>query len=328
MHRLGKEETAQSILDILTQSALKQDEYVSWPQPSYDGEYHHKTMSSTIRTTALVLQAFAEIEPQNGLVPGIVRYLADQRQGIYGWGTTNETSFTILALTEYLVNEESKSGSTPYEVLVNGQSLILGTLEPGNTSTSIDIPLAELETGINSLVVKTQGDQPVYFDLSTRYDLLKSHMEATGSIKVNRRYLDPKTGKTLESFQAGQLVKVEVQIDVPENAYFLAVEDHLPGGLEALNEGLNATNEVSYGMWGYEDYVQYYWQDYGYNYKEIRGDRVAFFVTTFEKGSHTFKYYARATTTGQFLALPAQVYAMYDNDLWGRSTSTDIKIDP
>jgi uncharacterized protein YfaS (alpha-2-macroglobulin family) len=119
---------------------------------------------------------------------------------------------------------------------------------------------------------------------------------------------------------------VEVKIDVPEDAYFLAVEDHLPGGLEAVNEGLSATNEVSYGMWGYENYIQYYWQDYGYNYKEIRGDRVVFFITSFEKGSHTFSFYARATTPGQFLALPAQVYAMYDTDLWGRSQSASIEI--
>jgi hypothetical protein len=49
-------------------------------------------MASTIRTTAPVVQAHAEIEPENPLVPGIVKYLTDQRQGIYGWGTTNASS--------------------------------------------------------------------------------------------------------------------------------------------------------------------------------------------------------------------------------------------
>lgn len=326
LHRLGKEDSAQAILSILSESSLQQEGYVYWPQPSYDGEYHHKTMSSTIRTTALVLQSFAEIEPENNLLPGIVKYLADQRQGIYGWGTTNETSFTILALTEYLVNEESKSGTSPFEVLVNGQSIASGTLEPSNTSASVNIPLSGLQAGMNSLTVRAQGDNPLYFDLSTRYDLRQSDVEAAGNIQVTRRYLDPATGASLESFQSGQVVKVEVKIDVPENAYFLAVEDHLPGGLEALNEGLSATNEVSYSMWGYENYVQYYWQDYGYNYKEIRGDRVVFFITSFEKGAHTFSFYARATTPGQFLALPAQVYAMYDTNLWGRSQSANIEI--
>ncbi len=326
LNRLGDQANAQKIIDILSESALKQDEYVYWPQPSYDGTYHSKTMASTIRTTALLLQAFAEIEPENELVPGIVKYLADQRQGIYGWGTTNETSYTILALTEYLVNQESKAGTTPYEVLINGQSLGTGTLEVGHTSASLDIAVSGLKGGMNTLTVRTEGQDPVYFDLSIRYDLLQSTADAAGSIQVKRRYMDTKSGNEIANFQAGQLVKVEVQINVPKDAYYLAVEDHLPGGLEALNEGLNATNYVSPDPWGYEDYQSFYWEDYGYNYKEIRGDRVVFFITSFEKGSHTFSYYARATTPGQFAALPAQVYAMYDLDLWGRSNSASLEV--
>jgi uncharacterized protein YfaS (alpha-2-macroglobulin family) len=112
----------------------------------------------------------------------------------------------------------------------------------------------------------------------------------------------------------------------PENAYYLVVEDYLPGGLEALNEGLSATNNVNYDSWDFENYSQFYWEDYGYNYKEIRGDRVVFFITHPESGKHTFTYYARATTPGEFLALPVQVYAMYDLTLWGRSASAKIGI--
>jgi uncharacterized protein YfaS (alpha-2-macroglobulin family) len=326
LKKLGKQEQAQAILDILSQSALKQNEHVYWPQPSYDGEYHNKTMASSVRTTAFVLLAYAEIDPKNDQLPGIVNYLADQRQGIYGWGTTNETSFTILALTEYLAQQQGQLGSTPYEVLVNGKSLAFGTLEIGHASASIDIPLAELKDGMNSLLVITQDENPVYFDLSTRYDLLQSDVEAAGNVLVTRQYLDPKTKKPLHNFEAGQLVRVEVKVAVPENAYFFAVEDYLPGGLEAINEGLNTTNSVSMDMWGYEGYLPFYWQDYGYNYKEIRGDRVVFFITTLEKGTHTFSYYARVTTPGQFIALPAQAYAMYDTDLWGRSESAHIQI--
>jgi uncharacterized protein YfaS (alpha-2-macroglobulin family) len=120
---------------------------------------------------------------------------------------------------------------------------------------------------------------------------------------------------------------VEVSVQIPENTSFVAVEDYLPGGLEALNEGLNATNQVSMDMWGYESYQPFYWEDYGYNYKEIRGDRVVFFITTFEQGVRSFTYYARATTPGLFVALPTQVYAMYDVRLWGRSESVNIQID-
>lgn len=326
LNQMGAKEQAQNILELLSRSALKETDYTYWPQPSYDGIYHSKTMSSSIRTTALVLLAYAEIQPDNAIIPSIVKYLTDQRQGMYGWGTTNETSFTILALTKHLVHEENRSGATPYEVSVNGKSLAFGTLEVGNTSVGIDIPLAELEEGINSLIVKTEGDNPIYFDLSTKYDLLQNEVDAAGKIKVSRKYFDPKTKEPLSTFTAGQLVKVEVSVQMPDDAFFVAVEDYLPGGLEALNERLSAANQVSIDMWGYEDYRPYYWQDYGYNYKEIRGDRVVFFITSFEKGNRTFTYYARATTSGQFIALPAQAYAMYDLSLWGRSESTNVQV--
>jgi hypothetical protein len=74
--------------------------------------------------------------------------------------------------------------------------------------------------------------------------------------------------------------------------------------LEASNEGLNATMDVSYDAWGYEGYRQFYWEEYGYNYKEIRGDRVVFFITYPGPGTHTFTYFARVTTPGTFAALP------------------------
>ncbi|MBK9926685.1 MAG: hypothetical protein IPP66_15530 [Anaerolineales bacterium] len=36
---------------------------------------------------------------------------------------------------------------------------------------------------------------------------------------------------------------------------------------------------------------------------------MVFFITSVEKGNRTFTYYARATTSGQFIALPVQAYA-------------------
>jgi alpha-2-macroglobulin len=155
--------------------------------------------------------------------------------------------------------------------------------------------------GANSLVLQTQDDALLYFDLSTQYYRLQASPQARGEIKVSRRYLDPKTNTVLATLNAGQLVKVELTIQVPKDVSYLALEDYLPGGLEALNEGLNASLEPSFDwIYGYEIF---FWQDYGYNYKEIRGDRVVFFFTSLAKGKHTYTYLARAVTPGQFTAL-------------------------
>lgn len=326
LHKLGDEQNARKILDLLSQSGVETGGNVYFPQPYYDGDYHRKTMSSTIRTTALALLAYVKIDPQNSLIPGMVEYLSSKRQGIYGWGTTNETSFTILALTEYLVSQENALGDTTYKITINETKLFEGVLGAGNPNIVLDTPIAELNSGLNRLVVTTHGDRPLYYDLSTSYDLLQKNVDAAGNIKVTRSYLDPTTNKPIQDIQVGQLVKVSITVQVPENTYFVAVEDFLPGGLEALNEGLNSTSQVSYGMWGQENYHPFYWEDYGYNYKEIRGDRVIFFITNFEKGKRTFTYFTRATTAGEFTVLSTQVYAMYDQSMWGRSESENFEI--
>jgi alpha-2-macroglobulin len=193
-------------------------------------------------------------------------------------------------------------------------------------SVSFDIPLPRLRTGGNRLEVEGTGTSPLYYDLITRYAVSKSSVEAAGAAEITRRYLDPKTGRPVETIVNGQLVRVELAVRMPQPGSFILIEDHLPGGLEALNESLNTTSRAANYYDEYYDPIKYFWQDYGYNYKEIRGDRVTFFITDMKKGLTTISYLARATSSGMFTALPAEVSAMYDPLLWGRSSDDVVAV--
>ena len=105
------------------------------------------------------------------------------------------------------------------------------------------------------------------------------------------------------------------------------IEDHLPGGLEALNEALN-TSQVDTTSDGYfESQPNFFlWQVFGYNYKAVFGNRVDLFITDFWSGNRTFTYLARATTSGKFVGLPAEASALYAPDSWGRSESDRVTI--
>jgi uncharacterized protein YfaS (alpha-2-macroglobulin family) len=327
LHRLGDDQRANIILDLLEKSSVHKDEFAYWPQSAADGEYHRKTMSSTIRTTAMVLSAWMQIRGASPRTDTVANYLIKNRTG-YGWGTTNETSFTILALTDYLSGQQEQSGSSDFTFDLNGKSYKTGTLETGNLFAHITIPIEQLHVGANTIKLSTSGTVPLYYDIVSSYTTPKTAMEAAGKIAVARRYLDPKTNQPLDNITAGQLVKVELSVKMPDDSSFIIVEDHLPGGLEALNENLNSTTQdtINYDYDYYEE--MFFWQDYGYNYKEIHGDRVSFFMTELMKGSKTLTYYARATTSGIFTALPAEAYAMYDEQTWGRSSSATINVSP
>ena len=325
LYQLGENERAQRVMDVLENGIFHKDETAYIPQSTTDGEYHRKTMSSTIRTTAMLLSALMEIRGAGPLADGVASYLVEQRTG-YGWGTTNETSFTILALTDYLSGQQAQSGSNDFTLELNGKLYTNGTLQVGNLFAKIDIPIEHLQAGANSLKLFTTGTTPLYYDVITSYTTPKPAMDAAGKLSLERHYLDPKTNKPLERITAGQLVKVELKINMPEDASFMIVEDHLPGGLEALNENLNSTTQDSQYYDGEYYEERFFWQDYGYNYKEIRGDRVSFFMTEFARGAKTLTYMARATLSGSFTALPAEAYAMYDEQTWGRSSSDSVVI--
>ena len=326
LRRGGDAAGARAVLDSLGQYATIANGRVYWRQSSTDGTYHQKTMSSTLRTTALVLDAYVAIEPNSNLIPGMVTYLLSQRQGQNGWGTTNETSFTILALTDFLIHQQQLTGQVSFQVSLNGHLLQGSSLTPQDSTAAIDIPVEKLLAGKNTLTVAGDANVKIYYDLTARYNvLLDEKTLPRGTIAITRSYADAASGQLLNTFHAGQLVEVELTVSVPNGGYFMLVEDHLPGGLEALNERLNTT-ELDLMLDGTEEWMpgSFLWEDYGYNFKEVFGDRVTFFITDFSRGYETFTYMARATTGGEFLALPAEASAMYDPATWGRSASDRV----
>jgi uncharacterized protein YfaS (alpha-2-macroglobulin family) len=329
LHLEGSEEQAETIVDELYQMVETRGEHAYWDIGIQDGYYRKKTMASAVRTTALILSAMTQIGDYSAeeLDP-IADWLMSQRES-YGWGTTNETSFAILGLTDYLLETISSEAGGSYQVNLNGDDLGDGEFEVGATSVEIAVPSQGLLSGENELTIDYAGGDSLYY-LVTRSSLLpRAEVEAAGVIDIQRRYVDPRSQQPLTSFQPGDLVEVQLTFTLPETLTYLIIEDHLPGGMEALNERLNNVSHVSSPESDFYEEISpfFFWMDYGYNYKEIRADRVSFFVTELEPGEYTYTYMVRVTHSGSFSAPPAEIYGMYNLDQWGRSNSTMVEIE-
>jgi hypothetical protein len=256
------------------------------------------------------------------MIPGIVEYLMSQRK-LNGWGSTNETAFTILALTGYLLNTQSEFAGVSYAVELNGERLAGGQLGGNELTAAVDIPASQLQPGQNTLRVQQSGGGRLYFTISERAFLAQQEISSEGNVQLERAYLDPQSGEPLKEVIAGQLVRVEIKVEMPVDGFFIILEDRLPGGFEALNESLNTTSHEGSAL---DEEPRFYWQEYGYNNKEVRSDRVSFFISELLAGEYTYTYLARATHSGSFVALPAELWAMYDASIWGRSASTRVEI--
>ncbi|MCX7839687.1 MAG: hypothetical protein N2559_09590, partial [Anaerolineae bacterium] len=134
---------------------------------------------------------------------------------------------------------------------------------------------------------------------------------------ISREYLDPKTNKPLTSFKVGDVVRVKLTVDVPRESWYTMVTDPLPAGFEAINYSLNMSGVDPSGR----DEPWFYWSR-----PDLRDNRAVFFTTYLAKGKYTYAYLIRATTSGKFRALPAEVTPMYEPEVWGRSASVEMTI--
>jgi uncharacterized protein YfaS (alpha-2-macroglobulin family) len=243
-----------------------------------------------------------------------------------GWGTTQETAYTVVALTDHLrASGELINGST-YRVYVNDQLIQQGALSGKQIQQTIHIPATQLRDGANRVrIERDRSNGRLYYKITQRALIAGSTDRAAGPIGVTRTYLNPQSGKPITTAQSGDVIKVEVTVTMPDEGWYVALEDPLPGGLEGVNERLNTTS-YALRQGPYEEGGEFFYQDYGYNNKEIHDDRVVFFVTHLSAGTHTFTYLARAAQAGVFSAMPAQVYLMYAPEQWGRSASGMITV--
>lgn len=301
-----------------------------WPLPQTNWQWQQwQTMASTEKNTALALQALSTIEPETPLLPKVVRWLMQQRRGS-GWSNTQATAFAVMGLVNYALVHETAGNEYTYRVLINGETVDTGTVS-ADTRTLPPILLhgEQLYTGENILVIeRSEGSGTLYYTALLERQLYHESFVAVESVdqglQLSRSYrLLEGTPRTDGAYNVGDLIEVSLQLTAQTRMAYVHVEDPIPAGFEVINERLNA---VSYP--GEAENYWSYWRDWGYNRKNVRDDRVDFFVTTLWPGTQTLTYRMRAITPGEFSVLPGQTYPMYNDEIWGRSAATAVRIVP
>ncbi len=295
---------------------------VSWNTGVGDGYYERKTMASRVRTTAFILSAMSQLDPDNELMFGTVQFLMSRRKQ-NGWGTTNETSYAILGLSDYLIAlQMDEEYDTTYTVEIDGEVVAEGVLDRDTVRGTVVISAENLPTS-GILTIHQSGDKPLYYIVNQRDYLAREVIDSAGTINVTRTYRSLENDADQTEFTEGELIEVTLELSSDEPVHYLLIEDALPGGLEPLNEELDNVT-VGSADGSYDPYNR---PRREYTYREIHGDRVTFFLTQWDAdGTLTLSYRARATRTGEFVALPTIAEAMYNPAQWGRSDSHAISV--
>jgi alpha-2-macroglobulin len=285
------------------------------------------------RTTAIVLQMLSRIDPGNPYIPKILRnMLMEKKDGRYQ--STQETAITLIAMVDYLKNSKELEPSYNAVVTVDGAEKLNKSYTTKNAGDKdmIKVALTELlpDNQDNEVTFARTGVGNLYYDMNLKYYLPTEKIQPRDQgIVVTQEYFrtdDKKMETPVASAPAGENLKGKMTIIVPEDRYYVMVEDYLPAGLEGVDFSLNTSqmglqdSNQPMGKGGYYGGKGYY--DYGYwafNYSEVRDDRMMFFADFLPKGVYEIEYYVRATTPGTYHDLPALAQELYFPEVFGRS---------
>lgn len=285
------------------------------------------------RSTAIILDAFVRIDPQNPTTANAVRWLVSRRAA--SWGSTQETAWTMLALVDWLESSHEFETDYAYAVGLNGNLLREGrAVSTGQDETiRLEVDAGQMAAeGLNYLVVtRGAGAGNLYYTTYLEADLPVSEVAPLDQgIIVMRQYFrmdDPELTRPITSVARGEELRVRVTIIAPESLQYLIVTDPLPAGLEAIDQSLLTSPGIP-SAYSYQDFEDAGWGWWFFDHIEKRDEMVVLSADYLPAGAYVYTYYARASTAGTFNVLPTTAYEFYFPDVAGRGAGSVFEVTP
>lgn len=318
--------TQATLLDDLNTNAVVSATGTNWQDDDPEAWQH---LGSDVAETAVVINALTQLDPQNELLPGAIRWLMNARTLAY-WPTEYETAWSVEALASWLLVSGELEADYDYLLNVNLDTTAEGHFSPARVTESeaISVPLNKLVANdVNFFdVQRGSGNGRLYYTLHLNAALDVSTISPLDrGLSIQRTYYDaacdPETAvcQPIDHIAAGQQVRVVLDITVPNNLSYAIVEDPLPAGAEAIDpnlatsqsgEGPTITNQqYEYGYWGY----------WFFNRIEFRDEKVVFHAGFLPAGSYQYSYTLQTNIPGSYQVRPAFGYQEFFPEVNGRS---------
>jgi len=306
-----------------------------------------------VRSTAMVLDAFAVLDPKNPLAPNVVRWLMSVREGGH-WPSTQETAWSLIAFTDWMKATGELTPDYSWGVKLNEEVIGTGTATQANVQQSnvMTQPISALDPKVNMLTLERKaaegqsGDGMMYYSAYLQaYQPVTGVQSTSRGIVIGRQYYDQsdacfkplKPGEKaipctpVTQAKVGDTLVVKLSIVAPTDLYYVLVESPLPAGAEAVDTSLKTTSQTAdspdlnpvnqpysyYGGWGW------WW----FSHTELRDEKVALFASYLPRGTYEYTYQIRAGLDGTYNVLPAFAQQMYFPEVFGRGDGEQFIIE-
>jgi uncharacterized protein YfaS (alpha-2-macroglobulin family) len=282
--------------------------------------------NSDTRTTAIVLTAFTQIDPKNPITANAVRWLMAHRDSGH-WYSTQETTWSLIALTNWLTASKEYETDYKYAIGLNGEALSEGQSNKDNLTETVKLQLQLkdlLKDQTNALVfARGKGAGNLYYSayLSATLHVAEIKPLAQG-MTLSREYFTLDDLKTpITETERGELVKVRLTLVVPTSVHHIVVNDPLPAGLEAVDESLFTDTAVP-SSYTKQDYKDRGWGWWYFTHIELHDEKVTLSTDYLPAGTYVYTYIARASAAGTFNVIPPTASEFYFPDVAGRGAGS------
>lgn len=308
---------------------------------SWEDGYNPYTWTTNIRTTAIGLKAILALDPTNELIPQIVRWLMVARTaGV--WTTTQETAWSVMSLTDWMVVTGDLRPDYNFSVALNGDALaqdLTASAENATESETLTVEVADLLADeVNRVTfLRTEGDGNLYYTAHLEAYLPVAEIDPVSrGIILDRKYylIDPENRQLTDeeeldrqavtSAMAGDELEVVLTIIVPHDLYYAVIEDPIPAGAGAIDSSLLTSSVLSDDSFTGDTFYGWWW--YWYSHREFRDEKVVLYADFLPAGTYEYRYELRLGLPGTFNVLPPTGNEFYFPEVYGRGAGSTFTI--
>ncbi len=325
----AKDPRLQSLMSDLATASVLSAAGAHWEEQRQPDYWNWNTDT---RTTAIVLNAFVQIDPRNPITANAVRWLMAHRQSGH-WQSTQETAWSLMALTNWLTASKEYESNYRYAVGLNGESLTQGQVTKDNLTDTVELQVQMkdlLKDAVNYLVfTRGGGTGSLYYDAYLSATLpVESIQPLDQGMSLSRQYFtltDAK--KPVTEIRRGDLVRVRLTIVVPAALHYVVIEDPLPAGLEAVDVSIKTDTAVP-TKYTVQDYNDRGWGWWFFTHTELRDEKIVLSADYLPAGAYVYTYLARASAVGTFKVIPPTASEVYFPDVGGRGAGSVFVVKP
>ncbi len=244
--------------------------------------------------SALALSVFMDMDPENPLVPVLVKRLEGLMKNGQ-WGTTQNNAQALLGLGKYTRFLKAQPQRFTGRVLAGGKPLAAFDDQKNASLEGAVLSVADLK-------IEAEGSGTFYYQWSAAGVPSSGKVEEKDSgLEARRSFLDP-AGKPVDltKIKQGDVMIADITLEAALGCKNVVLADLLPAGLEVENPRLASSDTSDLSDKDMIDPKKI----------DIRDDRVLVFTDVSLAGH--YRYVVRAVTKGRFKLPAVNAESMYD----------------